>query len=384
MYFAGLGSRVNIMQNNAFMMTGWGAAKALCEGGCRVTIIDAIPDPTGRIPMLSSTGKPIEPGQKGFWYDYPNIASLVQEVGLKEKDVFTPFLNSSFYSPQGLEATAPVFSSTDLPQLPSPLGQVFASFKHFTRLPITDRASIVGLLAAMIDLYRDEETFRRYDKMSAYDLFVSLGVTKRLIDDFLRPTLLVGLFKPPEELSAAVSMELLYYYALAHQTSFDVRWLRRGTVSNTFFSALYRYLDRSGYNITVEGSSRVNKLVLDPETNRVTGVQYTKVNGGESNIRTGGKESSIDTRINPVIAANLLGKKQILLNDVDAVVLAVGAKGMRSVLQDSPALSYASPQLSKASALRAIDCISCRFYLDRKVSTLSPANVFVSRLYIFC
>jgi hypothetical protein len=37
------------------------------------------------------------------------------------------------------------------------------------------------------------------------------------VDDFIRPTLLVGLFKPPEELSAAVAMELLYYYALAHQ-----------------------------------------------------------------------------------------------------------------------------------------------------------------------
>ena len=35
--------------------------------------------------------------------------------------------------------------------------------------------------------------------------------------DFLKPTLLVGLFKPPEELSAAVAMELLYFYALAHQ-----------------------------------------------------------------------------------------------------------------------------------------------------------------------
>ena len=27
----------------------------------------------------------------------------------------------------------------------------------------------------------------------------------------------MGLFKPPEELSAAVAMELLYFYALAHQ-----------------------------------------------------------------------------------------------------------------------------------------------------------------------
>ena len=44
-------------------------------------------------------------------------------------------------------------------------------------------------------------------------------MTKRLVDDFRALRLLVGLFKPPEELSAAVTMELLYFYALAHQTS---------------------------------------------------------------------------------------------------------------------------------------------------------------------
>ena len=65
--------------------------------------------------------------------------------------------------------------------------------------------------------------------MTAHELFVRFGLSKRLVDDFIRPTLLVGLFKPPEELSAAVTMELLYYYALAHQTSFDVRWIK-GTI----------------------------------------------------------------------------------------------------------------------------------------------------------
>jgi hypothetical protein len=52
--------------------------------------------------------------------------------------------------------------------------------------------------------------------MTAHELFIRCGISKRLVDDFIRPTLLVGLFKPPEELSAAVTMELLYYYALAH------------------------------------------------------------------------------------------------------------------------------------------------------------------------
>ena len=35
---------------------GWGAAKALCENGCRVTLLDVIPDPTGATPYLTPTG----------------------------------------------------------------------------------------------------------------------------------------------------------------------------------------------------------------------------------------------------------------------------------------------------------------------------------------
>lgn len=31
---------------------GWGAAKALCEAGCRVTLLDGLPDPTGAKPYL--------------------------------------------------------------------------------------------------------------------------------------------------------------------------------------------------------------------------------------------------------------------------------------------------------------------------------------------
>jgi hypothetical protein len=69
--------------------------------------------------------------------------------------------------------------------------------------------------------------------MSAHDLFIKFKLSERLVSDFVKPTLLVGLFKPPEELSALVVMELLYYYALAHQDSFDVRWIKDGTVSDS-------------------------------------------------------------------------------------------------------------------------------------------------------
>lgn len=66
----------------------------------------------------------------------------------------------------------------------------------------------------------------RYDKMSAYELFRRCGVSRAAYEEFLKPTLLVGLFAPPEQISAAVMLETLYFYALAHQNSFDVCWCK--------------------------------------------------------------------------------------------------------------------------------------------------------------
>lgn len=187
---------------------GWGAAKALCQSGiyADVTLLDALPDPTGAQPYLSKTGKPVEAGTRGFWKDYPNINALCAELGLKEDDVFTPFTNSSFYSPDGLEATAPVFSkakfpTTDIPflsqlsgqtfpTLPSPLGQVVATFPLFERIPLEDRASMIGLLLATIDcLGNDESVQEEYDRMTAHDLFVRFRLSERLVEDFIKPTL---------------------------------------------------------------------------------------------------------------------------------------------------------------------------------------------------
>jgi protoporphyrinogen oxidase len=186
---------------------GWGASKVLCEAeDVEVILLDALPDPTGKTPYLSKNGKPVEAGTRGFWKDYPNINKLCEELGLDENDVFTPFTNSSFYSPDGLEATAPVFSEgtfpdnnlpllgqlsgKTFPQLPSPLGQVLATFPLFERIPLADRASMVGLLIATIDcLGNDESVQRMYDRMTAHDLFIRFGLSKRLVEDFIKPTL---------------------------------------------------------------------------------------------------------------------------------------------------------------------------------------------------
>mgnify|MGYP000553395553 CR=1 FL=1 len=79
------------------------------------------------------------------------------------------------------------------------------------------------LLLATVDCLGGNEAVKEsYDRMTAHDLFIRFGLSKRLVDDFIRPTLLVGLFKPPDELSALAVLELLYYYALAHLDSFDL------------------------------------------------------------------------------------------------------------------------------------------------------------------
>jgi len=322
---------------------GWGAAKALCGAGIRVSLIDGMPDPTGSTPITTKSGKPFEAGTRGFWKDYPNINALTDELGAG--DIFTDFTTSAFWSPDGLEATAPVFG--DAPQWPSPLGQMVATITNFTRLPIQDRLSIAGLLYAMLDLYRSEKTFQQYDDLDAQSLFVKLGISDRLINEFLRPTLLVGLFKPPEELSAAVTMELLYYYALAHQDSFDVRWIKSKSIAEHLFAPLSRRLI-SCHHLQVLGGTLVRRVTVSPDSRRVSSVEVENV------------------------ATNAVQ----VIDDVDAVVLAVGAKGLKSLMAQSPELSKAAPDLVGSASLGSIDVVSARLWLDRTVPVAYPANVF--------
>ncbi len=322
---------------------GWGAAKSLCEAGVRVTLIDGMADPTGCQPITTKSGKPFEAGTRGFWKDYPNINALTKELNID--NIFTDFTTSAFWSPDGLEASSPVFGGP--PHWPSPLGQVIATVNNFKRLPIQDRLSIAGLLYAMLDLYRSDEVFQKYDNLSALSLFKKLGISDRLINDFLRPILLVGLFKPPEELSAAVTMELLYYYALAHQDSFDVRWINSKCIAEHLFEPLSRRLI-SCHHMRVLGGTLATRLNVSAETHGISSVEAQSVN----------------TKMIKVI------------DDVDAVVLAMGAKGLKSLMSQSPECSSAAPELVAAASLGSIDVVSTRLWLDRYVPIAYPANVF--------
>ena len=305
--------------------------------------------------------------------DYPNTNALVAELGLRESDVFTDFTTSAFYSPDGLEATAPVFSGAPL-QLPSPLGQVLATFDNFKRLPLEDRATMAGLLAATLDMQRDEASFAAYDRMTAHELCIRAGLSQRLVDDFVRPTLAVGLFAPLEQLSAAVALELLYFCtwvsrcclprtlvaaclalshapptllaaadAFAHQDSFDVRWIRSDSIAQLLVAPLAARLQEQ-HGVRVLSRCRAEGLAF--RGGRVEAVRYTDGSGAAWS-----------------------------LDDLDAVVLAVGAKGMRSIVAGSPELAAAAPELAAAASLGAIDVVTTRLWLDRVVPTPHPANV---------
>jgi hypothetical protein len=150
------------------------------------------------------------------------------------------------------------------------------------------------------------------------------------------------LFKPPEELSALVVMELLYYYALAHQDSFDVRWIKNGTVSDSLIAPLANRL-QNDYGLNVMGGSRVSKISLEDD---MTTVEYSSKDGSTGKL------------------------------EVDGIILALNGKGMSSVIESSPDLSR-YPTFSKAASLKnGIDVISVRIWLDRYVPTRTPANVF--------
>jgi len=184
--------------------------------------------------------------------------------------------------------------------------------------------------------------------MTAHELFIRMGLSKRLVDDFIRPTLLVGLFKPPEELSAAVAMELLYFYALAHQDSFDVRWVKKKSIQETMINPLARHLQEE-YSLDIKSGCAVKELQMSETDQRVTGLTYIDTSKGWDSAPQELK--------------------------VDACVLAVGAKGMKAVVQGSPEVAKHVPELSRAASLGGVDVVAARIWLDRYIEVENPANV---------
>ncbi len=187
----------------------------------------------------------------------------------------------------------------------------------------------------MLEFDNSDEAWRRYDKMTARELFREKGVSDRLYKEAFEPMLLVGLFAPGEQCSAAGALGMLYYFILAHQPDFDVQWVK-GTVGELIFRPWVDKIRQLG--ATLEVNKRVSDLVQDPGTGRITGVKC----GDE-------------------------------VFPADAVVSAVGINGVKSIVRSSSVLGKRK-MFTDMMNLRSIDVLAVRIYLDRKVDIPYKSN----------
>lgn len=306
---------------------GLGSAYHLARQGYAVTLLEAGAYPGGLVAgWQTPQGRAVEAGIHGFWYPYRNIFALTDHLGIQP---FTDWTRSAQYSPQGLEVESPLFQAQ--PYLPTPLGTFL--YTDFKRLPLIDRLSALPLLQALIDFDNSDAAWQKYDRITARELFRQYGVSARLYHESFEPMLLVGLFAPGEQCSAAAALGMLYYFILAHQPDFDVRWCR-GTVGAQIFRPWTAAIARAGGKILA--NHRVSDVMV--EHNRVTAV----VCGDE-------------------------------VFEADAVVFAVGISGLKKIVEQSPQLRDRT-EFSNIRNLGAVDVLATRLWLDRKVNISLPSN----------
>ncbi|WCJ39919.1 hypothetical protein M5689_020867 [Euphorbia peplus] len=295
-----------------------GAAHHLCNQGFDVTVFGD----------GSACGSPDDVAFQGFWNPYQNIFSLVKDLGITP---FTKKMGSALYSTEGLEVEFPVFE--EQPQLPTPLGTLY--YTQFSRVPLVDRLTSLPLMAAVIDFDNTEMAWRKYDPITARELFKQFSCSERLYELVFGPLLQVGLFAPAEQCSAAATLGMLYYISLAHQKDFNMVWCR-GTVREKIFNPWIDSLKSKGCRFL--DAVKVTDFITDEETSCISKV----VCGDE-------------------------------IYDADVVILAVGISKLQELVKNSAALCT-KEEFPKVLNLKAIDLLTCKLHLDRKVKIPHAIN----------
>jgi len=299
---------------------GWGGlstAHALSkQPGVEVTVVDAAPRVGGLVSdsFLTPGGRRAEAGQHGFWDEYGNVFGLLDELGITD-DALTGYAEQGQYSPAGLEAVWPVYR--DQTNLPTGLAQ--ALYTRFLKLGPQHLATAAGLLAAFAEFDDSEEMRRLYDTISFRDLCKTLGVSKKLYDEAFEPMILTGLFAPGDQCSAAAAMGMAYFFVLKHQTSFDVRWCR-GNIGEKIFQPWREAMQANG--VTFVASTRAVGFEEDPTTRALTAVRCLRVGGPAPASEGAGGELTAEFTL-----------------EADAVVFALGAPALASLVRGSPTLS---------------------------------------------
>jgi uncharacterized protein with NAD-binding domain and iron-sulfur cluster len=207
-------------------------------------------------------------------------------------------------------------------------------YTQFKRLPLIDRLSALPLLYAVVDFDKYDRAWWRYDFVTAREVFKQFGVSARLYKDSFEPMLLVGLFAPGEQCSAAAALGMLYYFILAHQPNFDVVWCR-GTVGEMIFKPWVERIEKLGGKVLT--NKRVSDILLD-STGKAEGV----VCGDE-------------------------------VFEADAVIFGVSVSGMKKIVSGSPTLQNYR-EFRDLTNLGAIDVLATRLWFDRKIPIRYPSN----------
>lgn len=363
---------------------GFAAADALSSygrGKTKITLLDASPRGKGGLAggwRTPKTGRPVEAGIHGFWRDYTNVFAVLQKrLNLALDDILTPYTPSVLYSESGLVSVAPVLvgddkddksgspslmladilrqagssNSNDILKpvaalLPPPLDLAllaeYNTENNDNPLTLQDRISAIGLLGAWADFgQEDSDSWSRYDKISAEDLFLTKsGVTPNLYREMVLPLLHVLPMTTGYDCSAAAALSCFHVFALASRGAFDVRWCR-GSIGEQIFDPWAKLL--TSENVEIRGSSKVSSIEqVVPDDDATTDASTTK--------RKKLKISLQDNTTSPIVC--------------DSVVLAVGGTSMAKLVQTSPVLKQI-PMAARGDfdKFRGVTCVAVRLFL---------------------
>jgi uncharacterized protein with NAD-binding domain and iron-sulfur cluster len=351
---------------------GWGglsAAHALSKSSSslQITIVDAAPRVGGLVRdgfstiynNNNSTNKKYfnaEAGQHGFWDNYHNIFSLL-ENDLQSKiqsvnDVLTGYAEQGQYSPNELEAVWPIYRDSK-PRLPTGLAQ--ALYTKFINLSPLDRASAIPLVLAFSEFDNSIEAWKKYDSISFRDLCIKLGVSKRCYEEAFEPMILTGLFAPGAECSAAAALGMAYFFVLRSQNSFDVRWCK-GNIGKLIFDPWVELLTEQG--VTFVTSTIVQGFEID-DNDCISKVicSSTARKGDDVGVVKGREETGAE----------------IISLEADKVIFALGGAALNGMVRNSPELAK-FPEFRKFANLRGTGVLATRLFLDTVLDTKYSAN----------
>lgn len=157
---------------------------------------------------------------------------------------------------------------------------------------------------------------------------------------------------------ACVCAGALYYFALAHQPDFDVRWCR-GPIGQLIFEPLVQHLKTHG--VRVLGGRRVQDIQSIPDPQ----------NPGTNSLNPG------TSCLNPAGPGVVLAKGPeglVEQYDAEVIVLAAGVPALQRLVLQSRVLA-AAEDLRGVLGVGCSDVVAVRLWLDQRLQLRSSSNV---------